>query len=232
MKNRHFTLIELLVVVAIFGILMSILLPSISKAREKARRAVCLNNQQQIFRGHMNYSVDNNEYLAPASWIFKFEAKIIDSMGLYESPLVFKCPNYQKDFSKNIWQKNETQLSTALENNTKLFVGYHVLTGSKSYNNRDGATGFTKWERITDDLDIPVIADRTESPRSGSWGTKIAHTQSGWSMVDVTWTLDIKQYGCEGQNETSSHGGSKWVGVAKMKPFSSGETLGFWSNEY
>jgi len=43
-----FTLIELLVVVAIIAILAAILLPALSKAREKARQAVCMNNLKQI----------------------------------------------------------------------------------------------------------------------------------------------------------------------------------------
>ncbi|HAU36837.1 MAG TPA: hypothetical protein DCX07_03880 [Phycisphaerales bacterium] len=60
LHKRGFTLIELLVVIAIVSLLVSILLPSLSKARDIAKRVVCLTNVRQIGISIHLYSQDND----------------------------------------------------------------------------------------------------------------------------------------------------------------------------
>ncbi|MCM8533856.1 MAG: prepilin-type N-terminal cleavage/methylation domain-containing protein [Lentisphaeraceae bacterium] len=63
MKNgaRNFTLIELLVVVAILGVLLSILLPALQKARQVTYQGVCINNQKQLNISFALFVDENNE---------------------------------------------------------------------------------------------------------------------------------------------------------------------------
>lgn len=63
-KKTYFTLIELLVVIAIIGILSSILLPSLQKAREKGKRAFCKNNLKQNIYGATMHA-NTNKHIFP-----------------------------------------------------------------------------------------------------------------------------------------------------------------------
>ncbi len=114
--NKAFTLIELLVVISIIALLVSILMPALSKARQQAKMVVCSSNIHQLVIGVSTYAADNSDTLPPSSsnaarpcllarnkasgdtYQFKYLGKYLQDVS------IFMCPvsGFDSSMTKNL----------------------------------------------------------------------------------------------------------------------------------
>ena len=91
-QSKGFTLIELLVVIAIISLLVSILLPSLNRAKELAKRALCASNQHHVALAYALYANEYKNYIPIGYWSTKQFNYVIYAAGLpagYEPRIIF-----------------------------------------------------------------------------------------------------------------------------------------------
>lgn len=206
----YFTLIELLVVIAIIAILAAMLLPALSKAREKARQISCVSNCKQFGLGFQLYFGDYEDYLPPyftktATTDWGSPNALNQVHKTYVPHELFSCPSMPKLTSTSI-------------SNSHYGVNEHLFYGSAG----DSSKKFhesCKFTSIKNPSEKFVVGDTSAVKKAAdkTWYTDKGHWRFACSWTNEAYGIPVPRHNSTMCNIAFLDGHAASVRVTNLK---------------
>ena len=177
-NGSGFTLIELLVVISIIALLLSIIVPSLGMAKEKARGVICQSNLRQWHISFKTYTLENNDKIA--TFTGGWQAWIDYLYPYFQDPEVMKCPSAQKtDNRQDVNIQVTGDRGYMRRTNSSWHADYassSQLADADGYAHIDGGYGYNYW--VSSDSPMPELA----------WGSDLAKGSGTVPLImDAIW---------------------------------------------
>jgi prepilin-type N-terminal cleavage/methylation domain-containing protein len=169
-----FTLIELLVVIAIIAILVALLLPALSGAKEQGRRASCRSSERQLILGLIMFGDDNDQVLPTGASNKSATDDHLPVLSTFTSNVVVEysgthqmayCPSFRDYFV----ERHKTAAFDEQEYGYVVGYNYH---GGHTNTPWPAISGTNQWispQRLTDDPQLVLVSDMNDwSPGNGN----------------------------------------------------------------